>query len=659
MAFNTLQVQNGFGRPIYTMTPAERSANAKWLIFAELFNFADLFFIRTSVCLFTLRLLPKTEKWSIYFVYLAWVFNFTSTLDNMVSFGVQCQPLRGLWDTSINAKCFDIPHLKRLFYAATVLGVLADFIIVIVPTTVIRRTQMTRSTKIGVCLVMSLSFITAGLSIGKCIVTPGIRDPYFDSVPVQIFSLCEENLGIICASAPAIRQLYLSVNDRLKTTGSSKHTDDPESPVEKKDEPEPPVASPKSNHSSGIFGKSTHKSIIRHNFETHRKLHDIAGHQSHAYSTLARVGSGISHASSAYTAPPTVMGCNASPVVGSKGRQGSLATLLPEKPRSGSITGLRKEGQSATPTIPTVATLATPTAPSGFNVPAGAGGPVVSIPVSLPVVADEKADPISPISQFSAITLSQRRDSISPQRRDASSTRSHERPPTRERKLSLSSSRGRSQSVSETTQSAAPSAAPSDFPVPPQPPAVVEETHERKTSRSKLSLPFPLKTSRSHDNLKDYKKKTQSLGVNHSGTFYRPDTNSTKRSHGSSDVPEVPDVPLPHTSTATAEAISHVTGVTRQAQSMQPPQRPPRSPLLSHPVKLEDEDASGGEGEGDKKRDTLSPEAAAKKEKYLSTMSSTSSIYPEREGKALPPPPLPPPPKHLTEARAGVKSLYI
>ena len=656
MAFNTLQVQNGFGRRMITLTNAEMSANAKWLIFAELFNFLDLFFIRTSVCLFVLRFLPKTQKWSTYFVYVAWILNFASTLDNMLSFGLQCKPFRGIWDHTIEAQCFDLKTLQSLFYGATVLGTLTDFIVVITPLTVLRNLQMSRAVKIGISIIMSLSFITAGLSIGKCIVTPGIRDPYFDSVPVQVLSLFEENLGIIFASVPALRQLYLSVNDRLNTNCSTKPADDPEAFSEKKLRRScNPPTSPKSTHSSGIFGKSSHKSIIRHNFETHRKLHDIAGEQKQEpnthVSTLVRAGSGMSHASTC-TGQLTMTGCNVSPIADHKGRQDSLATLLP-KSRAGSITGLRKEGQSAEAALPT------PTLEQ-LKFPTDSIGPI-TIQIPQFPQADEKISPISPITQMSPITLSGRKNSMASSRRSPPASIAS-RPSTADgkitgaRKPSLTSVRPRSRSVTDAV-----------IP-PPLPPPPMDLGHERKGSRNKLSLPFPIKTARSNDNLKDLKKKTQSLAINNNGSFYRPDTASSSRKSapGIADVefPVPPPPPIPQSATdhgrPLTDAINNITGVTRQAKSMQPPKRPPRSPLLSHPVSPKEPPQAESDGSStNEKRATLGPEAAAKNAKYLSQMSSSSSIYPEREGKELPAPPLPPPPKHLTEAREGVKSLYF
>lgn len=70
---------------------------------------------------------------------------------------------------------------------------------------------MKKSIKIGVMIIMSLSLFTACLSIGKVIVTADMGNLVHlprNVVRIQIFSNLEQNLGIIFASCPALRQCY-------------------------------------------------------------------------------------------------------------------------------------------------------------------------------------------------------------------------------------------------------------------------------------------------------------------------------------------------------------------------------------------------------------------------------------------------------------------
>lgn len=54
--------------------------------------FLSFFFIRASVMLFTLRLLPLTKMWSQRIIYVTLVLNFAITLAATASYGVRCSP---------------------------------------------------------------------------------------------------------------------------------------------------------------------------------------------------------------------------------------------------------------------------------------------------------------------------------------------------------------------------------------------------------------------------------------------------------------------------------------------------------------------------------------------------------------------------------------
>ena len=338
-------MQNGYGKPIANLTPDQISANAKYLIFAEMFNFADLFFMRTSVCFFTKRILSKADRWPLYLIYLAWFFNLISTLANMVGFGIQCRPFQGLWDKSVKPQCFDESTFQDVFLAATSLSVVSDFMVVAVPMAALHPRQMTSSVKVGVFAILSLSFATAGLGIGKCIVFPNIHDPYYDSVPVQILSLVEENHGIILASVPALRQLYLLFNNRLAANGASRPALDSEGGWRgPKSVPRKPmdIMSPKSNHSSGIFGHAVADRKVRRNFEIHSKLHEYAGNGSGNLDGVSRPGGFVS-LENIHTVRPVMIGNDFHMLSSIDPNSASCVSL--DKPPPYSSAAVRREGQ--------------------------------------------------------------------------------------------------------------------------------------------------------------------------------------------------------------------------------------------------------------------------------------------------------------------------
>lgn len=64
------------------------------------------FFLRASVTLFVLRLLPSYKKWQRRVVYVAFLMNFLVTAYTCIAFGISCIPFNANWDTVPNSKCF-------------------------------------------------------------------------------------------------------------------------------------------------------------------------------------------------------------------------------------------------------------------------------------------------------------------------------------------------------------------------------------------------------------------------------------------------------------------------------------------------------------------------------------------------------------------------
>lgn len=73
--------------------------------------FISLFFIRTSVMLFTLRLLPVYKRWQKRVIVFAFGLNIAITLIGTISYGLSCIPFRAWYETVPDAKCFSKRNL--------------------------------------------------------------------------------------------------------------------------------------------------------------------------------------------------------------------------------------------------------------------------------------------------------------------------------------------------------------------------------------------------------------------------------------------------------------------------------------------------------------------------------------------------------------------
>ena len=68
--------------------------------------FISWFFLRASVMLFVLRLLPPFKKVQQKIIYAAFFVNFAITVIGTVSYGVSCRPLRASWENVPGGKCY-------------------------------------------------------------------------------------------------------------------------------------------------------------------------------------------------------------------------------------------------------------------------------------------------------------------------------------------------------------------------------------------------------------------------------------------------------------------------------------------------------------------------------------------------------------------------
>ena len=91
----------------------------KWMLIGEIVNFISLFFIRLSICIFTLRLLPPTQSWPRRFTFGAIGLNFASTLANCLVFGTRCTPIQAIWDRNVVGRCLTLEQLAIAFGIAS------------------------------------------------------------------------------------------------------------------------------------------------------------------------------------------------------------------------------------------------------------------------------------------------------------------------------------------------------------------------------------------------------------------------------------------------------------------------------------------------------------------------------------------------------------
>ncbi|KAL8896845.1 MAG: hypothetical protein Q9207_007510 [Kuettlingeria erythrocarpa] len=187
------------------------AAQQRWEFTGYIQAYIIYFFVRASVMLFVLRLLPSYKKWQQRVVYAMFLINFLVTLYTCITFGVSCIPFKANWDTVPNAKCFSKDVLVITNQINAGLACACDIVTALIPQFLLWNIQMKARTKRQLNFIFGLGLITALLSIGRAATTTKetlSEDTTWRLVPSYYFTSFECQLGIIIACGPAIRQFW-------------------------------------------------------------------------------------------------------------------------------------------------------------------------------------------------------------------------------------------------------------------------------------------------------------------------------------------------------------------------------------------------------------------------------------------------------------------
>lgn len=168
------------------------------------------------------------------------------TIYFLVTFGVvcvivclaQCVPLHKMWDLAgqVSGRCINTTaffysrcicllssHFLTIFPATSAVNIIADIWILLLPITTLLKVQRPRREKFALVIIFSLGAFSCIASIVR-LYSVGVytesEDPFFDSVPINVWSMVEINVGILCASIPATKALFSKAQRHRTHNGS-------------------------------------------------------------------------------------------------------------------------------------------------------------------------------------------------------------------------------------------------------------------------------------------------------------------------------------------------------------------------------------------------------------------------------------------------------
>lgn len=218
-------VQHGAGRHNYYISKPEQIP-AQHLLFASTVPWSvSMMFIKISIACMLLRI-KQTRPW-IIFLWTMIAIQIASCIASLVFQLVQCIPLAAIWDPERypNAVCAKRESAFISIYVNSAIAITTDLIFAVVPISFITKMQRPLREKIILSCLMGLGVFAATASIVKTTLVKnyGVTgDSLWDAIDLTLWSILEEQTGIIAACIPCLKSPFERILHRIGVLSSAK-----------------------------------------------------------------------------------------------------------------------------------------------------------------------------------------------------------------------------------------------------------------------------------------------------------------------------------------------------------------------------------------------------------------------------------------------------
>ncbi|KAF2465221.1 uncharacterized protein BDR25DRAFT_91667 [Lindgomyces ingoldianus] len=223
----TASVSYGAGRHNYYV-PADKQIPAQHLLFSSTVPWAaSMMFIKISIACMLLRI-KRTRPW-IIFLWTMIAIQIASCVASLVFQLVQCRPLAVIWNPAAhpNAVCTKPESAFISIYVNSSIAIATDLTFAVLPITFIRKMNRPLREKLVLSILMGLGVFAAAASIVKTTLVKnyGITgDSLWDAIDLTLWSILEEQTGIIAACIPCLKSPFEKVLGRMGLLSSKGRT---------------------------------------------------------------------------------------------------------------------------------------------------------------------------------------------------------------------------------------------------------------------------------------------------------------------------------------------------------------------------------------------------------------------------------------------------
>jgi hypothetical protein len=200
--------QNGFGHHTYDLTFANVSGSYMSLfVQSHLYTWAACF-IKLSLLLFYLRLLPDSSSSVVRFIKGLFMYHILLAIVTTMVLFFDYTPIRAAWDLSTLSETSTTgpsPYV-RVVVLSSLFGI-SDLIVWIIPIQLVWRSNATKGRRLGLVALFSLGGLAVIAIVGRTVAAKNIYHSYdgtWKGVSVVIWTQFECCVGIVAASLPAL-----------------------------------------------------------------------------------------------------------------------------------------------------------------------------------------------------------------------------------------------------------------------------------------------------------------------------------------------------------------------------------------------------------------------------------------------------------------------
>ena len=167
---------HGGGRHLFYLTPQVIVLVLKYNFLSQPFGAMASAVGKSSVAFLLLRIIGPITVWRKWFIYSQLAIYLTITTVSIIVTFVQCSPSRTLWDPVPGSKCWNLDisvdltivqsgktptmnNRRRDLTGLLAYGTYMDFLLAVIPVTIVRGMQMCIRQKCGLCLLLSLGVL--------------------------------------------------------------------------------------------------------------------------------------------------------------------------------------------------------------------------------------------------------------------------------------------------------------------------------------------------------------------------------------------------------------------------------------------------------------------------------------------------------------------